>query len=263
MLLDARAIRYGHSSSFTLVVERVVLERGMLLGVIGANGAGKTTLLRILSGLREPNSGQVIVDDVDLFKLPARLRARHVAWAPQQHVPTFDFTVEETVLHGRLPWSRSGWAEREEDRQSVERAIERMGLEDLRSRTVTTLSGGELQRAVIARALAQNTQLLVLDEPHAHLDVAHQVGALEALRREATERGLGVVLSLHDLNLAAMTCDYLIALRNGSVVAEGRPDEVLTEEILDTVYGVAMKVEPEVYGAAPAVRYKARGEERG
>jgi len=260
MLLRADALRYSHPSGFVLEVEHVALAPGTVLGIIGANGAGKTTLLRILAGLREPERGQVAVDGIQLYSLPARRRARYVAWAPQQHVPTFDFTVEETILHGRLPWSRSGWAEGKEDAQAVERAIERMELEELRGRVVTTLSGGELQRTVIARALAQGTPIVVLDEPHAHLDVAHQVRALEALRAEAGERGLGVILSLHDLNLAAMMCDHLLALRNGHLVAEGSPEQVLTERTLDEVYNVAMRVEPGIYGSAPAVRYRAYGE---
>jgi iron complex transport system ATP-binding protein len=249
------SFRYGPRFGITGV--SVDVGAGEWLGIIGANGSGKTTLLRLLCGLLAPSSGRVLLDGEPLESYSANRRARHLALVPQSFQPAFEFTVEQAVLFGRMPYSTSyGGFEQPEDLAVADEAIAIMELGGLRREPVTRLSGGELQRVMIARALAQSDRNIVLDEPTSHLDIAHQQTVLDHIRARSRQRGTAIVATIHDLNLAAIYCDRIAALSGGRLVAVGTPAEVLTEATLQEVFGVALDVEPGVYGGAPAVRFR-------
>ncbi|TDK41216.1 ABC transporter ATP-binding protein [Antarcticimicrobium luteum] len=214
---------------------------GECIGLIGPNGAGKTTLLRAALGLL-PASGEST-----LAALPAALRARAAAWMPQAREIAWPVTVERLIALGRIPHLPRGARLRPEDRATVDAAIARMGLESYRDRIATQLSGGEQGRVLIARALAQETPLLIADEPIAGLDPAHQIATMEVFAGLARE-GRSVIVSLHDLGLAARHCTRLMMMERGRLVADGPPGEVLTPENVDRVFGVLAYYEQTAQG---------------
>ncbi|WP_051709937.1 ABC transporter ATP-binding protein [Streptomyces sp. NRRL S-350] len=207
---------------------------GQVVGLIGPNGSGKSTLLRCVYRVLRPAGGAVRLDGDDLHALTARETARRVAALTQEHSAEFDFTVAEVVAMGRLPHRRGLGAPTEGDRERCAEALRRVRAGHLAERGFLSLSGGEKQRVLFARALVQEPRLLVLDEPTNHLDIAHQLELL-ALAREA---GPTVLTALHDLNLAARHCDLLYVLRAGRIVAAGPPGEVLRPALLAEVFGV-------------------------
>ncbi len=209
---------------------------GRFVGVIGPNGAGKTTLLRAMNGMLSPDSGRVVIDGDAVSDLSSKAASRRVATVPQDTSLSFDFDVRNVVAMGRNPYrsrfggNRDGPDERDE-REIVERAMERTEVAQFADRPITAVSGGERQRILLARALAQDTPLLLLDEPTASLDINHQVRTFE-LVRELVREGKTVVAAIHDLNLAAHYCDELLLLSSGSVLSSGSPTDVLAEDTL-------------------------------
>jgi iron complex transport system ATP-binding protein len=211
---------------------------GELLGLIGPNGSGKTSVLRALAGLHRPARGALCLDGRDVSRLPAAERARAIGLVPQGEHYAWPLTVEEVVLLGRaahrgwlLPFSKADYA-------VVERALVQTNLLALRQRRVDQLSGGEHQRTLIARALAQEPKVLLLDEPTANLDLHYQMQILDLVSRLAADQQLAVVVAIHDLTLAARYCDRLLLLRDGQVFACGAPHSVLTPENLQAVFGI-------------------------
>ena len=228
--------------SATLSGRRVVdgvsltVGKGSFTGLIGPNGAGKSTFLRACLGL-VPASGAVRLDGIDLSALRPAERARHLAYLPQERETAWAMSVEAVVALGRLPHHARFAAPSQRDRAATEAALARMDLSAFRHRAVTSLSGGERARVLIARALAQETPVLLADEPLAGLDPQHQI-ALMRLFRELAAEGRIVVASMHDLTLAARWCDRLLLLKGGQAHAQGRPEDVLTARILEDVYTV-------------------------
>jgi iron complex transport system ATP-binding protein len=209
-------------------------DSGQVVGLVGPNGSGKSTLLRCVYRALRPSAGTVRLDGEDLHTLSAREGARRLAALPQEAVTEFDFTVAEVVAMGRLPHQRSTARTTDEDRKACEAALARVDAGHLADRGFLTLSGGEKQRVLIARALAQQPSVLVLDEPTNHLDIAQQLDVLALVRGS----GLTVLTALHDLNLAALHCDLLYVIDGGRIVASGAPHDVLTPELLAEVFGV-------------------------
>lgn len=219
---------------------------GQVVGLVGPNGSGKSTLLRCVYRALRPSAGTVLLDGDDLAGLSAREGARRLAALPQEAVTEFDFTVAEVVAMGRLPHQRSVARATGEDLRVCADALARVGAGHLSERGFLTLSGGEKQRVLIARALAQQPKVLVLDEPTNHLDIAQQLEVLALVG----DSGLTVLTALHDLNLAAQHCDLLYVIAGGRIVADGPPHEVLTPELLAEVFGVrAHRVPHPVSGA--------------
>jgi iron complex transport system ATP-binding protein len=215
----------------------VAVERGEFLGVIGPNGAGKTTLLRTISGVLDPTSGTVRVAGHDVSTLPSRESSRLVAVVPQETNLAFDFDVRDVVEMGRTPYQeRVSLLGDDEHGGIVDQALERTQITDLADRSVGEVSGGERQRVLLARALAQDTPVLLLDEPTASLDINHQIRTLE-LVKSLVEAGKTVLAPIHDLNLAAHYCDRLLLLSEGRRTALGPPSDVLTEEHLEAAFG--------------------------
>jgi len=205
---------------------------GEVVGLIGPNGAGKTTLMRAILGL-VPHQGIS-----SLAQMEPRLRGHVAAWMPQQREIAWPVSVETLVTLGRIPHLSAGQRVTEADRAAVTQAIERMDLQAFRQRTATRLSGGEQARALIARALAQQTPLLMADEPIAGLDPAHQIATMQVFSALAGE-GRAVIVSLHDLGLAVRHCTRLIVLDGGRVAADGSPRDVLTPEVLRDTFNIA------------------------
>ena len=204
---------------------------GECIGLLGPNGAGKTTLMRAALGLI-PHDGRS-----SIAAMRPAARARTAAWMPQAREVAWPVTVETLVMLGRIPHLSGGQKPRPEDQAQVDKALAVMGLDGLRTRTATRLSGGEQARVLIARALAQDTPLIVADEPVAGLDPAHQIATMQTFASLARE-GRGVIVSLHDLGLAARHCTRLIILSGGRVAADGPPAEVLTLERMAEVFGI-------------------------
>ncbi|OCW55964.1 ABC transporter ATP-binding protein [Hoeflea olei] len=209
---------------------------GELVGLIGPNGAGKSTLLRSIMGLLR-SKGEIRLDGVRAESLGSRGRARKVAYMAQRREVAWAMSVEALVALGRLPHLERLSPMRASDQAAVDRAMQLMDVTAYRQREATALSGGELARVLAARALAQDTPLLLADEPAAGLDPAHQIGLMQTFRTLADE-GRSVLVSTHDLGLAARSCTRLILLDRGRLVADGMPEEVLTPETLRAVYGV-------------------------
>jgi iron complex transport system ATP-binding protein len=242
MILEAERVTCGYREVDVLSDVSLRIGPGEFVALAGPNGSGKSTLIRALSRVLRPRGGRVLLDGRDVYGLTARESARAIAVLPQDTSMAFDFTVEEVVSMGRAP--RLGRFEEEgpADREAVERALERAGIVGLRGRAVTELSGGERQRAALARAFAQEPQVLLLDEPTAHLDLACQAQVLRAVRALRRESGVGVLAAIHDLNLAAAHADRLVLLSMGRVAVEGAPGEVLTEARLGEVFGEEFRV---------------------
>jgi len=217
---------------------------GGFLGLVGPNGSGKTTLLRALAGIVRPTRGTVRVMGQPVGMLSPRALARTIAVVPQSLETVFAFTVEEIVAMGRYPHLRRLQPQSAADRDIVERALRDAGIEHVRDRPVTEISGGERQLAVIARALAQEAQILLLDEPTSQLDLAHQREVMRLLLNLNRARGTTMIMVSHDLNLAAAHCDTLAVLSQGRLHSVGPPATVLNEETVATVYGVESHVAP-------------------
>ena len=238
MTLAARQIRWLAGRKVIVDGVTVSVERGRTLGLIGPNGSGKSSLIRLLAGLRIPESGEVSLEGRAVGQLGRRDLARRVAVVEQHSVTEANVTVLDVVRLGRTPHrtALSPWTA--EDERIVGEALARVGLEDRRDQFWHTLSGGERQRVQLARALAQAPSFLILDEPTNHLDIQHQIEILKLV----SELPLTTVVAIHDLNLAARFCDALAVLAEGRLVAAGSPEEILTEELIATVFGVEAKV---------------------
>jgi iron complex transport system ATP-binding protein len=217
------------------------VRKGEILGVLGPNGCGKSTLLRCIAGLLRPSSGEVRLDGTPVRLLKPKALARLLAFQAQESVAALGFSVRSIVEMGRLPHRGAFSADDARDAEIVDRSLDRMGISELADRAVETLSGGERQRVSIARALAQDAAVLVLDEPSNHLDVRHQFAVLDLVR----ELGLTTVITLHDLRLASRVCDTVALLHAGTIGAMGTPAEALTPASIAEVYQVGATVLPQ------------------
>ncbi len=243
-LLSAEKISFAYAGVPTLTDVDFALECGALRALLGPNGSGKTTLLKILTGILPPARGAVKYQDVDLKKMSRREIARRVALVPQELNLQFGFTVRQMVMLGRTPHTNALGGPSKHDREIVERVMEMTETHDMRERVITELSGGEQQRVVIAMALAQEPQVLLLDEPTVHLDINHQIEILDLVRKLNRERGLTVLATMHDLNLAALYFDDLVLLERGRIVAQGAASDVLSAERIRDVFNANVLIQP-------------------
>jgi iron complex transport system ATP-binding protein len=231
----------------------VAIPAGLVTAVVGANACGKSTLLRGLARLLAPRGGSVLLDGRSLHTTPTREVARRLGLLPQAPVAPEGITVGDLVARGRTPHQRWWQQWSADDERAVAGALTATGLTDLVERAVDELSGGQRQRVWLALALAQETELLLLDEPTTYLDLAHQVDVLELVTELNTLRGRTVVMVLHDLNHAARYADRVVAMKDGAVVAEGSPAQVVTEAVVHDVFGLACSVVPCPVSGAPLV----------
>lgn len=242
---------------------RLHIRPGRFYGIIGPNGAGKTTLLKIMTGIKKPDTGEVLLKNQNIRSLFGKEIARTMAVVPQgSFVPPL-FTVEEVVSMGRYPYSRFRFSESDTDRVSVERAMEKTGVEAFRLKAIHELSGGQRQEVIIARALAQTPEILMLDEPTANLDIKHQMKILGLTASLVKNENLAAVMVIHDLNLASRFCDRLFLLHNRKILAYGGPEAVLTPDTLKTAYEVDTVIRKNPFtGALDITVLNGRGTEK-
>lgn len=204
------------------------------IGIIGPNGSGKSTFLKCIYRNLKPTSGIINLDKIDINKLTVRETAKKISVVSQHNHYNFDFSVEDIVLMGRAPHKKMMERDSIKDYKIVDEALEKVNMKDFKKRSFTTLSGGEQQRIILARALAQQTDCLILDEPTNHLDIKYQLQLMNIVKQLNIE----VIAAIHDLNIAAMYCDKIYVLKDGEIVAYGKPNEILTKELIKDVYEV-------------------------
>jgi iron complex transport system ATP-binding protein len=241
-MLTSTDLTLGYDSANILDHLDISVARGEILALVGPNGCGKSTLLRGLARLLKPNGGTVCLDGKEIHQIPTKELARKIGVLPQNSTAPEGLTVHELVAQGRFP--HQGWLQQwsEVDERATQEALRITNMLPLADRQIDTLSGGQRQRAWIAMALAQDTDILLLDEPTTFLDIAYQLDVLDLARRLNREKGMTIVLVLHDLNQAARYADRMIVLGSGRVVADGTPQEVLTAEMLAAVFGVVVNI---------------------
>lgn len=261
--MRADNLHSGYNGAAVLEGVSFDLPSGSFVGVIGPNGSGKTTLLRAIARALPPKKGTVTLDGADIYSIPARDFARRVAVVPQETLVAFDFTVLEITLMGRSPRLGRFAVESPTDVQIAMDALRRTGTESLADRSINALSGGERQRVMVARALAQEPEVLLLDEPTSHLDINFQFEIMDLVKSLSRERGLTVLAVLHDLNLAGHYCEQLLLIGQGRIAASGPPEDVITADNVRKVYGAEVWVRSHPTTHRPyviaGVRKRARG----
>ncbi len=243
-MLKTKQVVYGVRERSILHGVDFSVRSGEFMGIIGPNGSGKSTFLKTIYKALQPQSGEILLMDQNLLRMTNREMAQRMAVVVQEREASFDFTVEEVVMMGRHARKRLLESDSAEDWALVDAVLERTQLKPLRRQGFVTLSGGEKQRVLIARALAQQTEVLLLDEPTNHLDIKYQLQLMDLI----SDLGCTVVAAIHDLNIAALYCSRLLALKDGAVVGEGTPKELLTPEFLRQLYEVDAQVHTDEVG---------------
>ncbi|WP_042353006.1 ABC transporter ATP-binding protein [Bacillus massiliigorillae] len=252
-MLKAQSLDISYDHKKILDDFKIDVEKGEIVSIIGPNGSGKSTALKAMSRLIPVQKGKVFLDGKDLQLLKSKSISKVMSVLFQSNEPPADITVEELVQYGRTPHKK--WYERTkvEDLDIVDWAIEKTGLTALRNRQVASLSGGEAQRAWIAMSLAQRPKLLLLDEPTTYLDIAHQLQLLELIHAVNRELGMTIVMVLHDLNQASIYSDKICVLSKGIVVNYGTPEEVMTKDMIRTIYGVECEIDSHYQHRKPRI----------
>ena len=238
MKLEAQQVKVSYGESQILKEVTLSAKKREFVGVIGPNGSGKSTLLKCMYRVLKPEGGCIFFDEIDVQKMPYKDSAKKVAVVAQHNHYNFDFTVMEIVMMGRSPHKKMLERDNQEDIYIVEDALKKVGMDTYLQRNFSTLSGGEQQRVILARALAQQTSCLILDEPTNHLDITHQLQLMKIIKG----LDITVISAIHDLNIAAMFCDKIYVLKEGRVHAYGTPKEVLTKELIREVYEVESEI---------------------
>jgi iron complex transport system ATP-binding protein len=252
-MIDVRSISFRYQKDWILQDISFQVGRGEFIGVIGPNGSGKTTLLNILYRLLSPQQGEVLFELVPLKKMGRIDIAKRIAVVAQEAYLLFPFRVIEIVLMGRSPYLGYSMFESEKDLAIAKKAMEWTEILSFSERPMDELSGGERKRAFIARALAQEPEVILLDEPTANLDIRHQIEFLDLILSLNREKGLTVIMATHDMNLASEFCDRLILLREGRMHKMGTPQEVITKEMIETVYGCNVWVDQNPISGMPRI----------
>jgi iron complex transport system ATP-binding protein len=239
MILDVDGVEFRYKSKDVLKDIRFRLKRNEILSILGPNGVGKTTLLKCMNAILKPRSGTVLIEDEDVLKLDRVEIARRLGYVPQR-CEQARLTVFDAILLGRMPHMK--WSLGEGDVATVETTIQKLELEDMALRYIDELSGGELQKVGIARAIAQNPKLLLLDEPTSSLDLKNQLGILNIVRDVVRKEDVSAIMTMHDLNLAFRYSDKFLFLKNGTIFAAGRMEDI-TPGIIEEVYGVPVAIQ--------------------
>lgn len=242
-MIEIKDLVCGYGSQFILRNINLKVEKGDVLGIIGPNGSGKTTLLRAITRVLKPKTGKILFEEKDIWQMGFRELSMKIA-VVSQSVDIRGISVEEFVLLGRIPYfNRFQFLETKKDINIAEKAMRLTGIFKLKDRAMTEMSGGERQLVLIARALAQEPKVLLLDEPTTHLDIAHQAAIMDLVKRLNKELGITIVVVLHDLNLASEYCRRIVLINDGKVYKIGSPEEVLTYQIIEAVYKTVVVVE--------------------
>jgi iron complex transport system ATP-binding protein len=233
-------LSFSYNSIAALKNVKLELCLNEVLSIVGPNGSGKTTLLKCIDRILKPSQGAVLVDGRDVANIGLGELSKIIGYVPQSSTSTFPFTVFDMVLMGRKPYIQ--WSVGERDKEIVAEILTFLGISKLAARYFNELSGGEQQKVIVARALAQQPQILLLDEPTSNLDIKHQLEVLNIVKDLTRSRQLSVIMAMHDLNLASRFSDKMIMLKHGSIFAVGTSKSVLTEENIESVYGVKSHV---------------------
>jgi iron complex transport system ATP-binding protein len=233
-------LSFSYRSAEVLRDFRLEVGFGQIVSIVGPNGSGKSTLIKCIDRILVPASGTICVDRRNVLKMDRMQTARMIAYVPQNSVRVFPNTVFDVVLMGRRP--HLGWRAEETDEKKVWEALKMLAVEELALNPFGELSGGQQQKVLIARALAQETGVVLLDEPTSSLDMWHKIDVMEVLRSLVKKRDITAIIAIHDLNVAARYSNTVIMMKNGRIVASGKPDAVITEENLKTVYGIRANV---------------------
>lgn len=236
LIIKNLSFNYGKKSIIKNI--NLKIKKGSFVGIIGPNGSGKSTLLKNIYRVLDPMTGEIFLDDEDIFKMKNKILSRKMGVMGQENYTPFDFTVKDMVAMGRNPYKGFFDDNNKIDEDIIEEAIEKTGLNHLKNSYYRELSGGEKQRVIIARVLAQKTDFLILDEPTNHLDINYQLSTLELIK----SLNVTVLAAIHDLNIAALYCDYLFVLKDGVIITEGIPNAVLKEDLIKNVFYVDAKI---------------------
>lgn len=258
-MIEVDSIFFRYHQDWVLQDVSFQLRKGEFVGVIGPNGSGKTTLLKILYRLLSPQQGEVFFDRLSLEKMSRGEIAKKIAVVAQETYPAFPFRAIEMVLMGRSPYLGHLMFESPKDLEIAKKAMEWTETLPISQRPIDELSGGERKRVYIARALAQEPEMILLDEPTSNLDIHHQVEFLDLVLSLNREKGLTILMASHDLNLASEYCDRLIFLQNGKIYKMGSPEEVMTRENIEKVYGCEVWVDRNPVSGMPRVSLLRKG----
>ena len=216
------------------------VQDGQMVSIVGPNGSGKSTLIKCIDRILDPVSGHIMVDRKDILKMKRKEAAQKIAYVPQSSLRVFPHTVFDVVLMGRRP--HLGWKSNPADEDKVWEMLKLLGIEGLSLKMFSELSGGQQQKVLIARALAQDTGVLLLDEPTSNLDIWHQIDVMELLRAMIRKQRLTAIIAIHDLNMAARYSDRVLMMKKGKILASGTPDEVFNSENLEAIYGIKANI---------------------
>jgi len=258
-MIEVNSISFRYREDWALQDISFRVEKGEFVGVIGPNGSGKTTLLKILYRLLSPQKGEILFELAPIKRMERADIAKRIAVVAQETHLLFPFSVLETVLMGRSPYLGQLMFESEKDLEIAKKAMEWTNILPFSERPMDELSGGERKRVFIARALAQEPEVFLLDEPTANLDIHHQIDFLDLILTLNRERGLTIVMASHDMNIASEFCDRLILLRGGRIYKMGTPEEVITKENIESVYGCKVWIDQNPISGMPRISLLKKG----
>lgn len=258
MKLQVQDIKISLSGRSILKGIQAEMPQKQFIGIIGPNGSGKSTLLKCIYRVLKPDNGAVYLDGKNLSQFSYRESAKKMAVVAQHNYYNFDFSVEDVVLMGRSPHKRSLERDTAEDYEIVSQSLKEVGMEEFRNRSFSTLSGGEQQRVILARALAQQTPCLILDEPTNHLDIKYQLQLMDIVKN----LNRTILSAIHDLNIALMYCDMIYVVKDGQLIAQGVPEQVLTQRLIQEVYQVDAEILRDRFGMAHILYHPALRKER-
>ena len=243
MKLKIEEVEFSYASEPILKGVCLELAQSEILGIVGPNGAGKSTLIRCINRILAPQKGSILLDEKEIKKMRRKDLAKKLGYIPQTSGHAFPSTVFDAILMGRRP--HIGWRSSEKDEEIVLDILHLLNIEDLAMRDINEISGGQQQKVYIARALAQEPDVLLLDEPTSNLDIRHQLDVMDAIKNLVKEKGISAIMAIHDLNLGSRYADRIVMLNGGSIVAAGNPSSVLTSENIKRVYSVEAVVKNE------------------
>lgn len=249
--IEVQSITAGYGKHIILEDVSVRIPKGKVTMIIGPNGCGKSTLLKHIARIKRPGKGRILLEQKDMAKLSAKAIARKMAILPQSPVAPSGLLVKELVSFGRFPYQKPMGPLQKEDMEIIERSMKQTGILAQKDTLVETLSGGQRQRAWIALALAQNTDIIVLDEPTTYLDISYQLELLELLKQMNKDSGQTIIMVLHELNLACRYADHIIGMKQGKILFEGKPNDVITPEHLHDLYGIRVQLQKSKDGSYP------------
>lgn len=245
--LQVENLQFGYRKQLVLKGLSFKIEKGNFISIIGPNGSGKSTLLKTLNQLYSPSAGSILIGGTNINRLKKKELARKVALVPQDTIIDYDFTVEDIVLMGRHPYKGRFQKENEKDYKIVNEVLKMTNTFHLKDRIITEISGGERQRVIIAKALAQKPSIILLDEPTSHLDINHQIEILNLLKRLNEEMGTTIVIVIHDVNLASRYSNEIIMLNEGEILEMGSPEKVITKKNIEIAYDLKVEIEKNKY----------------